>query len=471
MVISNIAQDIVGGALRGVGSLKDGVEETLFEPVIRLGVTGLSRSGKTVFITSLIANLMNTGRMPQFLPSGQIEAAYLQPHPNDKIPRFDFEAHYGAITGPKPHWPESTRAVSELRLSFRMRPRGLLKSVKSPRTIHLDIIDYPGEWLLDLGLLDLSYEEWSQKALKKARERGLAEDFINQLQSAKPDEAFDEASARALAQSFTAYLKRSNQAGHSDCSPGRFILPGDLEGSPILTFAPLEGAQNIRKSLFREFKRRFEAYKRELVKPFFRDHFARIDRQIVLIDALGAMSNGPRAVEDLRHTMEEILLAFKPGHVGKFLQILGLKRVEKILFAASKVDHLHHLEHDKLSAIMQALVHDAMRRAHFSGAQSEAMALASLRTTVETEIEHEGEWLKCVKGATPSGAQAAFYAGELPEDPLHLLGPAKKGESSWDENAYQAMQFQPAELTLQPNEGPPHIRLDRAAQFLIGDKL
>ena len=39
------------------------------------------------------------------------------------------------------------------------------------------------------------------------------------------------------------------------------------------------------------------------------------------------------------------------------------------------------------------------------------------------------------------------------------------------EAEYQAMSFAPAPLTLQPGDGPPHIRLDRAAQFLIGDRL
>jgi predicted YcjX-like family ATPase len=33
------------------------------------------------------------------------------------------------------------------------------------------------------------------------------------------------------------------------------------------------------------------------------------------------------------------------------------------------------------------------------------------------------------------------------------------------------MNFAPAPLRLKPGEGPPHIRLDRAAQFLIGDRL
>jgi hypothetical protein len=31
--------------------------------------------------------------------------------------------------------------------------------------------------------------------------------------------------------------------------------------------------------------------------------------------------------------------------------------------------------------------------------------------------------------------------------------------------------FAPPRLTLAPGEGPPHIRLDRAAEFLIGDRL
>jgi predicted YcjX-like family ATPase len=33
------------------------------------------------------------------------------------------------------------------------------------------------------------------------------------------------------------------------------------------------------------------------------------------------------------------------------------------------------------------------------------------------------------------------------------------------------MTFVPARLTLKPGEGPPHIRLDRAVEFLIGDQL
>ena len=70
--------------------IADALTAPFSDTVIRLGVTGLSRSGKTVFITSLVANLLDRGRMPQLLAAanGSILTAYLQPQPDDTIPRF-----------------------------------------------------------------------------------------------------------------------------------------------------------------------------------------------------------------------------------------------------------------------------------------------------------------------------------------------------------------------------------------------
>jgi uncharacterized protein len=39
-------------------------------------------------------------------------------------------------------------------------------------------------------------------------------------------------------------------------------------------------------------ERRYEAYVSSIVKPFFYGHFARLDRQIVLVDALTALNAG-----------------------------------------------------------------------------------------------------------------------------------------------------------------------------------
>lgn len=455
--------------------VQDTVSETFFEPVVRLGVTGLARAGKTVFITSLVANLLDRGRMPGLLAAseGRIEAAFLQPQPDDTVPRFEYEAHLAALTGKSPHWPDSTRTISQLRLSLRVRPNGLLAGLQGARTVHLDIVDYPGEWLLDLGLLDVDYETWSRETLDRIKNRSSANTFNSLIGEVDPSLQHDETRALALATAFASYLTAARAEGFSDCTPGRFLLPGDLAGSPVLTFAPLptDGASK-RGSLHREMARRFEAYKRQVVQPFFRDHFAKIDRQIVLVDALGAINQGPQAVEDLRGAMGDILGSFRPGRNAFLTNLLSGKRVEKILFAATKADHLHHAQHGRLTAIMQALTRDARDRAQYAGARTQAMSLAALRATTEARMAHEGETLDVVRGTLlDSGKEAAFYPGDLPEDPSHLLAPAKRGAERWLDQDYQIMRFAPSVLSLRPGDGPPHIRLDKAAEFLIGDRL
>lgn len=467
-MISTIADQV----LRTVDGVTDTLTAPFSEPVIRLGVTGLSRAGKTVFITSLVANMMNRGRMPQLRKAGQIQAAYLQPQPDDTLPRFDYEAHLGQLTAQSPSWPDGTRHISELRLSMKVQPNGLLSGLTGPRTIHLDIVDYPGEWLLDLGLLDQTFADWSAKALEKAEQRPSGAAYLEALQAVDADAALDEPQAQALAKSYTDHLHAAREAGYSDCSPGRFLLPGDLAGSPVLTFAPLPAAAYKRKSLGREFERRFESYKRNVVKPFFRDHFSKIDRQIVLVDVLGAIHAGPKAVDDMRSALADILGAFRPGRNAFLTRLFQGRRVEKILFAATKADHLHHTQHPKLTAITEALLREAKDRADFAGAQTAAMSIASLRTTVEETVDHRDGPLDVVRGRLlENGKQAAFYPGTLPEDPQHLLGPARDGQEKWLDADYEVMRFAPARLTLKPGDGPPHIRLDRATEFLIGDAL
>jgi len=471
LVIARLAD----GIARSVEGVANALTAPFSDAVIRLGVTGLSRAGKTVFITALVANLMDRGRMPQLVAAadGTIRAAWLQPQPDDTVPRFDFETHLARLTAPDPGWPEGTRRISELRLSLRVQPGGLWAGWSGPRTVHLDIVDYPGEWLLDLALMQVSFADWSARALALAAVRPGGADYLAALGAVDPAGRLDEVQARLLATAWTDHLRQARAAGYSDCSPGRFLLPGDLDGSPVLTFAPLPPmAAPPRRSLARECERRFQAYKAQVVEPFFRDHFARIDRQIVLVDVLGAIQAGPRAVEDLRATMAGILTAFRVGRPGWLARLAGTRRVERILFAATKADHLHHSQHPALTAITEGLLRDARDRADFAGARTAAMAIAALRTTVEETVTHDGRQLDMVRGRLlGSGRQAALYPGTLPADPRALLAPARDGAAAWRDGDYQVLDFAPAPLTLRPGEGPPHIRLDKAAEFLFGDRL
>ncbi|MFV0474932.1 MAG: YcjX family protein [Pikeienuella sp.] len=469
MGVADIADDII----RFAEDARDGAAGMLFEPRLRLGVTGLSRAGKTVFITSLIANLLARGRMMQLRAEaeGRLIAAAVQPHPDRETPRFDYEAHLAALSADPPRWPESTRRVSQIRVSLRYRPTGFLSGLTGDSTLHLDIVDYPGEWLLDLALLEMDFARWSAEALKAAEAPARvahAADWLAMIRARNAAAPFDESAAQPLAAAFTAYLGACRRAGLSGLAPGRFLMPGDMEGSPALAFCPLPPRAG-RDALHAEFAQRYEAYKRSVVKPFFRDHFARLDRQIVLVDLMSALNDGPAAVADLSSAMTGVLAAFRPGRNSWLSSILG-RRIDRILFAATKADHLHHQEHDRLTAILTAILSESLSRAAFRGAETHALAIAALRATVE----QEGAGLRAVRGRlAETGREAALDPGELPADPAAVLAAARAsggGEAAgWLDGEFRVMDFAPPRLT--KGEGLPHIRLDRAAEFLIGDRL
>ena len=144
----------------------------MMTPTLRLGVTGLSRSGKTVFITALIRNLVSGGRLPFFFADaeGRIERAYLEPQPDDAVPRFDYEGHLATLGGDPPEWPESTRRLSQLRITIEYRSGSALRRAFGVSRLNLDVVDYPGEWLIDLPLLEKNYETWSAEAVAQARD-------------------------------------------------------------------------------------------------------------------------------------------------------------------------------------------------------------------------------------------------------------------------------------------------------------
>ncbi|MCB1486827.1 MAG: YcjX family protein, partial [Bauldia sp.] len=256
-------------------------------PSIRLGVTGLARAGKTVFISALVHNLIHGGRLPLFrsYSSGRVLGARLEPQPDDAVPRFEYERHVEALVEDRV-WPDSTRQISELRLTVAYESASFLTRTIGGGRMHIDIVDYPGEWLLDLPLLSKDFATWSREALAFARapERGdTAAAWLGQLAAVDPKAPEDEALARRLAGTFTDYLRktRAESGSLSTLPPGRFLMPGDLDGSPALTFSPLDLADDAIPpgSTAAMMARRFESYKSAVVRPFFRDHFARLDRQ------------------------------------------------------------------------------------------------------------------------------------------------------------------------------------------------
>ena len=459
-------------------------------PSVRLGVTGLARAGKTVFITALVRNLISGGRLPFFTPDaeGRIVRAYLEPQPDDQVPRFDYEAHLDELLGDPPSWPDSTRRISELRVTIEYRSDNRIKRALGLSKLHLDIVDYPGEWLIDLPLLAQDYDTFSREALDIAVDPARAahakpwRDFLAGTDPAGPE---DEQIALTGAKLYTAYLKAIRASGaQSTLAPGRFLLPGDLDGSPLLTFFPMplsSGVAAPRGSLAAMMVRRFESYKAQVVRPFFTDHFSRVDRQIVLIDVLGALDQGSVAVAELDRAMTNVLRAFRPGANAWWAAFLG-RKIDKVLFAATKADHLPASSHDRLGAILKRMVDETLARAEGEGAGVATLAMAALRATRETEAKSNGEVLPCLKGTPMAGErigskvfdgreEAALFPGDLPANPNDALDAARAAKPG----SLALVRFQPPRIAPPAAAGItpalPHVRLDRALDFLISDYL
>ncbi len=461
-------------------------------PTIRLGVTGLARSGKTVFITALVRCLTQGSALPPFKRLSAIEGfrAYLEPQPDDDVPRFAYEEHLEALLSSPPAWPESTRRISQLRLTLEWQGQGTIREALGiQQRLHIDIIDYPGEWLIDLGLLDQSYAEWSAEALFTARSAGLcpyAAEFLKFLEDTDGAAPLDEQVAIEGAKVYTDYILKARKADPSKAAlgPGRFLLPGDLEGSPQLTFFPLapdnpnpepHPANNLRSLL----AKRYEKYKQNIVRPFFEKHFSRLDRQIVLIDTLSALNGGAEALANLEQGLDGVMRAFRPG-ANSWLSFLLARRIDRIVFAATKADHIHHTSHDRLEAILEKAVTRAARRASAAGAGFRCVALAALRATEDVDHAAGTVTYHCIRGIPEAGEEvngrrfdgktaAVIFPGDLPLDPLDAFDPEKATPED-----YQFVRFQPPNL----QEGDalnagrwPHIGLGKAVSYLFEDYL
>ncbi len=490
-------------------TLLDGAAST----TVRLGVTGLSRSGKTVFITALVhALLEGTGsRSLPVLSTLPGLRAYLEPQPDDDIPRFAYEDHLNTLSGPDRTWPQSTRHISQLRVTLEWDTEaGAVGLLGLKRRLHIDIVDYPGEWLLDLSLLQQDFATWSEATLHSLRNRHDSKakpflDFLDELAGKDQHSASTTVSsssssqdaeqlAIAGAKQFTKALHavRDDANTQAILGPGRFLWPGDLADTPQITFFPWSTTQPTSKQdmddpeksssdLYELLKRRYEAYKANVVKPFFEDHFQRIDRQIVLIDALTPLNRGAMAVRDLEDALHTVLQAFRPGR-NAWLSFLTGRRIDRIVFAATKADHIHSQQHRTLESILDRIIARANRSADDAGAETRCLALASIRATQDINTETDGVVYHCIKGIPVSGESIAgqtydgtrdaiIFPGDLPKDVLDVFDPEDTHIGDFD-----FVRFRPPLHLQNDNETNqaqswPQIGLGKAVAFLFGDVL
>lgn len=439
---------------------------------VRLAVTGLSRAGKTAFITSLVNQLIHTStheNLPLLSAARdkRIIGAKRVPQTNLMVPRFGYDEAMLQLQSVPPEWPVPTRDVSEIRLAIKYKTKKRTKKlISSTSTLYLDIIDYPGEWLLDLPMLELDFVTWSQQqfnALHGIRAE-LAKPWLEELDKLDFEQEANEKTLAHISSLYTDYLHRCKEQGLHWVQPGRFVLPGELEGAPVLQFFPCRDIDNTKKidrhSVLSLLKTRYEEYQNKVVKAFYKHHFSTFDRQIVLVDCLSPLNAGHESFMDMRSALEQIMQSFRYGRSG-LLKRLFSPKIDKVLFAATKADHITPDQYGNLVSLLQQMVHPAWQTAAYENIEMSCISMASVRATQSGYIETNEGKIAAIQGMTEQGQSMTLYPGEVPSK---LPNP-----DFWLTGQFDFTSFRPAVMV---NDEPcQHIRVDKALDILIGDKL
>ncbi|MFB2732560.1 YcjX family GTP-binding protein [Shewanella mangrovisoli] len=459
---------------------------------LRLAVTGLSGAGKTAFITGLVNQLLNSGAASQVshsrhgnaLPLWQVSreqrllGVKRAMQPDLEIASFDYQGAMLALTSTPPTWPASTRTISELRLAIKYQPqKGLLAKFADTATLYLDIVDYPGEWLLDLPMLRQSFIEWccaQQQRVAVLKSSPLYAEFQTSLSALNLTEAADELQLKRIADEYQRLLHDLvHVQGYYQAQPGRMLLPGEWEGAPLLAFFPLlsvtdnqwsELKQSDKHSAFHVLEKRYQEYVAKVVKPFYKQHFAGFDRQLVLVDCFSALNRGKTQFEDMGAALNAIMESFQYGQ-SSYLRRLFAPRIDRLLFAASKVDHVTRDQQSHVLSLLTDMLKHSQHFASFDGCKVETMAISAIKATRHGMVTTQEGDVEVVQGIGLNGQALTLFPGEVP---TRLPEP-----NFWRDQGFHFMGFAPPNNS---NVDPSavhfeHIRLDHLLQYLVGDKL
>lgn len=460
-------KNAAGSTLEGIAAAFDA--SPLSQRRHRIAVTGLQRSGKTVFITAFAHALRTAAQAPMasfpFFPwRAHVHAVELLEIPG--VPRFPFEERLDQLLADKPAWPAPTTGLSGLRVRIRHGDVGLLRSVvSSEATTDLDIIDYPGEWLLDLPMLTQSFRDWSLQMEELANSAGrldLATPWLDAVRTLDPAAPENPAELARIGSLYRDYLLRCRQE-RSLCfvQPGRFALADEAVDTAALFFplssvrsgvlAPRSGTMGA--ALLR---RHADYLKR--VRQFYGEVFGRLGKQVLLVDLLSALQQGHEAFADLGLAIRSISDAFDELR-HPLLRLLPIARVDRLALAATKADHVTADQHANLVNLLRDLIGEPFLQA--TARQSGLMAVASVKATTDLKLKVNGLATPFLRGI-PAGRdevldlQPGVIPGTIP------------AADQWGELGFNIRRFEPPRLGAVFRDRPlPHVNLDKVLQFLL----
>jgi hypothetical protein len=488
--------DIAAGLRELSRAASSSAEGALNEKTVRIAVTGLSRAGKTVFITSMLQNLIALGHGRNTLPrlsaalmaagESRLKRIDVLPAGAASLPYFDFEQKFSNLAAEDPSWPPRTDDLAQISLILEIERSDRRWRMLGTRRIRLDILDYPGEWLLDLPLMKKTYNVWSNETLevmKRGPREVVCRDFLNFLTGFDPDTVPDDlVLQRGHALYRRALIDCRTKLGMRYLQPGRFLCPGPRADTPFMWFFPVEFARKVprRGSAGELLQRRFHAYKADMSANFFDTHFVNFDRQIVLVDILSALHAGREAYEDVERALGDIAACMDYGNelprltwwlgaagrrcLARLIPRLRSRSIERIAFVATKADHVPYTQRDNLRNLVRSIAARSYTGQAIGRALVSYHAAASVVSTRDGTRSYNGHPMGVVLGV-PVGAdrERHFYPGDVPSD--------RPRDVFWSDRYFEMPVFIPPKIDPSGRMGIPHLELDTILTRILEDQL
>ncbi len=438
------------------------------DKTIKVAITGMSRSGKTVFLTSIINQLIANDKLPYLNDKlGRTFVARLLP-PDSIYMRFDYYNKLKALRSANPRWPKSTKAVSKTTVQLEFKSEyGFLEN----QIINLELIDYPGEWLLDLAMLDVDYQQWSEFMLSLAAEDarvGFSKEWLLEIKKHNLYEKRDDLEIQEqLFDLYSEYLKNLYYQDFSFIQPGRFVEPGDMKDDPLLLFCPLPTPSiDVEEgSIYAEFEKRYKSYVNEVVKRLYLEHFQTFDSQVILVDLVKTLNEGEAVFTDMHLALKSILKTFTYGSNNIFSKFLDINlKIDHVLFAATKADHIPALSHESYMNLLREMIWDIKKELDVKHIETEVTIFSAVKSAQFVKGKLEGMEVDCVRGIVEGEEEpSTHFPGSLPS---HY-----KDRDFWKKIDLNFQTFKPISFPPRDTNAVEHIRMDRLIYSLLKDRV
>lgn len=391
-------------------------------------MTGLSQAGKSTLITSMINHLENARRgslIQQAVLSDVSHGLWRRDTPH----AFDYDAGLQALTHNPPYWPASTTDWSIARIELTMTRSWYSPK---PRKKIIELFDYPGEWLMDLALLDWDFPQFCRAIwtwCSQSPRLELGRELIAELSAIDPMSPVESVYLLQLQQRWSDFLAECRLPPYqlSRNLPGRFLLSGRDYQPHEKPFVPLFSNEITGGAQLKKFpagswgavcSEHYTAYRDREVRPFFENHFKNLDAQVILIDLLGAMTAGQEALKDMRAALDSVLKPFRYGQ-DHWLGRLFRRKIRRVAVCATKIDHLLPEDQKRMQSLLESYLYETVQRLAAEAIDVNVMAVAAVQSAKLQEDRNQSQSL--IGRDKRTGERIRFTPPHLPDNLPHAL--------------------------------------------------